>query len=132
MASNVTDLEDLRNRLDVLQKTLAENNDSFFLCSMAVIIFSRCPPLSPHLNLVMQCGFAFLEAGAVRSKNTTNILIKNLLDSSQFIISRRIDCSRYCHHRLLVIGLGFRLRRVIQRDRRPLHRQLPILPHGTV
>ena len=29
---------------------------------------------------VLQAGFAFLEVGAVRSKNATNILIKNLLD----------------------------------------------------
>ncbi len=45
-----------------------EEIDHFFLLIMSIIIF------------FMQCGFAFMEAGAVRSKNTVNILIKNWLD----------------------------------------------------
>ncbi|CAH1799717.1 unnamed protein product [Owenia fusiformis] len=49
--------------------SLMENTDQFFLITMGIICY------------LMQGGFALFEAGSVRSKNITNILIKNLLDS---------------------------------------------------
>uniref|UniRef100_A0A914VCS0 Ammonium transporter n=1 Tax=Plectus sambesii TaxID=2011161 RepID=A0A914VCS0_9BILA len=74
-SSSVT-LDEALARLSTLNESIVAyherldfNNDAFFLISMSIIIF------------MMQFGFAFLEAGCVRSKNTTNILIKNLLDS---------------------------------------------------
>ncbi|KAE9413561.1 hypothetical protein Angca_008620 [Angiostrongylus cantonensis] len=65
---------ELRREIEQIRQDFADNDNAFFLCSMALVIF------------FMQCGFAFLEAGAVRSKNTTNILIKNLLDSCISVI----------------------------------------------
>ncbi|XP_072034499.1 putative ammonium transporter 1 [Amphiura filiformis] len=49
-------------------QSLKKNMDDFFLIIMGCLVF------------FMQAGFAFLEAGSVRSKNTTNILLKNFLN----------------------------------------------------
>ncbi|XP_060576139.1 putative ammonium transporter 1, partial [Ruditapes philippinarum] len=48
---------------------LEDEIDQMFLVLMGMIV------------MFMQCGFAFYECGSVRSKNTTNILLKNVLDS---------------------------------------------------
>ena len=47
----------------------AAQADTFWLMVCGFLVF------------FMQCGFALLEAGTVRAKNTKNILMKNLLDA---------------------------------------------------
>jgi ammonia channel protein AmtB len=47
----------------------AAQADTFWLLICGFLVF------------FMQCGFALLEAGTVRAKNTKNILLKNMLDA---------------------------------------------------
>ena len=66
MISNITPSSNIEELivLDVLKENL---NAMFLVIMGAMIIF-------------MQAGFGFLEAGSIRAKNTTNILIKNFAD----------------------------------------------------
>jgi hypothetical protein len=65
VAANVTTIA---AEHEMTLEDLRMSMDTFFLIINSMLIF------------FLQGGFAFLEAGSVRSKNTTNILIKNLLD----------------------------------------------------
>merc|ERR1712010_45833 len=68
LANVANDQEDLCKVLSGIS-TISASADKQFLLSSAYLVF------------FMQAGFAMLCAGSVRSKNTKNILIKNVLDA---------------------------------------------------
>lgn len=67
-----TDVDELFHQLRHMERTLhavQRNMDDFFFVTLTAITFA------------MQCGFAFMEVGLVRTKNTTNILLKSTVDA---------------------------------------------------
>ena len=68
MNINMTDLLTRLEKQSSDMETIKVNMNAMFLVIMgSVIIF-------------MQAGFGFLEAGSIRAKNTTSILMKNFID----------------------------------------------------
>ena len=77
--ARLTKLERLTADLTTLEASVANNSrtlrtlpgsvDTFYLITCGALVFFT------------QAGFGLLEAGSVRTKNTRNILIKNLLDT---------------------------------------------------
>ena len=65
---NMTDLLMKLEKQSTEMETIKVNMNAMYLVIMgSVIIF-------------MQAGFGFLEAGSIRAKNTTSILMKNFID----------------------------------------------------
>ena len=71
LIANQSESLTFEEKFEIVQKNLEVlqfNSDTLFLTLMGSLI------------ILMQAGFGFLEAGSVRAKNTTNILIKNYAD----------------------------------------------------
>ena len=65
---NMSDILTKLEKQSIEMDTIKVNMNAMFLVIMgSVIIF-------------MQAGFGFLEAGSIRAKNTTSILMKNFID----------------------------------------------------
>lgn len=64
-------VEELKAMVDEANQSI----DIFFVLVMGIICF------------LLQAGFGLLEAGSIRSKNAQNIMIKNLMDGTNPLLS---------------------------------------------
>uniref|UniRef100_A0A7S3EK75 Ammonium transporter n=1 Tax=Rhodosorus marinus TaxID=101924 RepID=A0A7S3EK75_9RHOD len=80
-----SDLDALKAELAALSAEVQTLGDLTFTTANAVnVVFVL---LSGFLVFLMQGGFAMLEAGSVRTKNTKNVLLKNVLDACCGVIA---------------------------------------------
>ena len=71
-------------------KVYKRNLNDFYFILLTIITFSRLLTVhyfknnflkTKYFKLAMQIGFSFMEVGLVRTKNTTNILLKCTVDA---------------------------------------------------
>jgi hypothetical protein len=80
MVDNITDNLFLDNSLNVTFLLLEMEKQSDDLDIVKTNMNSMYLVIMGSIIIFMQAGFGFLEAGSIRAKNTTNILIKNFVD----------------------------------------------------
>ena len=69
--------------LQATETTAMKPENASDLLSIASSLDTLWVLLGAMLVFIMQAGFAMVEAGFARTKNTANILMKNLLDFSE-------------------------------------------------
>ena len=80
MGDNLTDKFFPDNSLNVTFLLLQMEKQSDDLDIVKTNMNSMYLVIMGSIIIFMQAGFGFLEAGSIRAKNTTNILIKNFVD----------------------------------------------------
>lgn len=97
LAAISAELTNLQLELDALGAAMnstissqAQNSDDFFLIVMGAFVYRTFIRIASGsisvtlTNLVMQPGFAFLEAGLMRQPHVANTLFRNILGSGNY------------------------------------------------
>ncbi|PFX23664.1 putative ammonium transporter 1 [Stylophora pistillata] len=111
LLTNVKDKDEPRNRQGTIYKINCSDCQASYIGETGRNLTTRLTEHRRATRKVMQTGFAFLEAGSVRSKNTTNILIKNFLDVSATIVSgamaERTEFKAYLLYSVFLTGFVY-------------------------